>query len=119
MYLLIFATSGVFAQQPVPLRSTIETDTRAIRQDVPLTNSIRKAFQAGTRDFSGAPGPTYWQLGTDYTIKASLDPSAQMITGTEKILVHNTSTDDLDRIVLRLDHNIFRADVPRGSSVPA
>jgi len=119
VYLLIFATSGVFAQQPVPLRSTIETDTRAIRKDVPLTNSIRKAFEAGTRDFSGAPGPNYWQLGTDYTIKASLDPSTQMITGTEKILVHNTSTDDLDRIVLRLDHNIFRADAPRGSSVPS
>ncbi len=84
-----------------------------------MTNSIRKAFEAGTRDFSGKPGPNYWQLETDFTIKVSLNPKTQTITGTETIYVHNNSTDDLDRIVLRLDHNIFRADVPRGNSTPA
>ena len=84
-----------------------------------MTNSIRKAFEAGTRDFSGKPGPNYWQLETDFTIQVSLDPHTQTLTGTEKILVHNNSKDDWDRIVLRLDHNIFRADVPRGFSTPA
>jgi hypothetical protein len=92
---------------------------RAIRRDVPLTNAIRAAMADGTRDFSGRPGPAYWQLQTDYTIAARLDPATQTITGGETILIHNNSPDELSEIVLRLDHNIFRATVPRGFSVPA
>lgn len=109
---------GITFSQSQP-RKSVETSTRAIRKDVPLTNSIRKAFDAGTRDFTGKPGPNYWQLETDFTIQASLDPATQTITGSEKIIIHNNSKDDLKTIVLRLDHNIFRADVPRGFSTPA
>ncbi len=93
--------------------------TRAIRRDVPLTNAIRRAMDAGTRDFTGRPGPNYWQLQTDYRIDVSLDPATQTLTGHETIVLHNNSPDELDQIVLRLDHNIFRPRVPRGSSVPA
>jgi hypothetical protein len=92
---------------------------RAIRRDVPLTNAIRRAFDAGTRDLSGSPGPSYWQLETDFTIQARLDPATQVLTGTETILIHNNSTAALNEIVMRLDHNIFRGLVPRGTSVPA
>ncbi|MEP0711094.1 M1 family metallopeptidase [Algoriphagus sp.] len=118
---MLLSTSVAFAQQETlkPLRTTVETDTRVIRQDVPMTNSIRKAFEEGSRNFTGKPGPNYWQLETDFTIKATLDPSTQTITGSEKILVHNNSKEDMTSIVLRLDHNVFRGDVPRGTSVPA
>ena len=92
---------------------------RAIRRDVPITNTIRRAFDAGTRDSTGRPGPNYWQLQTDFVINAKLDPATQTITGTETITVHNNSPQDLTSISLRLDHNIFRANVPRGSWVPA
>jgi hypothetical protein len=92
---------------------------RAIRRNVPLTNSIRRAYLSGTRDTSGRPGPNYWQIKTDYTINAKLDPATQTINGSETIALHNNSPDKLDRIVLRLDHNIFRPKVPRGFSVPA
>ncbi|RAI87920.1 M1 family metallopeptidase [Algoriphagus yeomjeoni] len=119
LFFMLLSSTVAFAQQEKPLRKSIETDTRAIRQDVPMTNSIRKAFEEGSRNFLGKPGENYWQLETDFVIKASLDPSTQTITGSEKILVHNNSKDDLNAIVLRLDHNIFRGDVPRGSSVPA
>jgi len=121
LILLLSTATVVSAQQPTtrPLRTSLETSSRAIRQDVPLTNSIRKAMKEGTRDFSGKPGPNYWQLQTDYTIQANLNPDTQTIIGSEKIDVHNNSKEDLTRIVLRLDHNIFRADVPRGFSVPA
>lgn len=121
LFLLTLTCSVAFGQQkdPHPQRSSIETDHRTIRRDVPMTNSIRKAFEAGTRDFSGKPGPNYWQLETDFTIHVSLDPGTQTLTGAETILVHNNSKDDWDRIVLRLDHNIFRGDVPRGTSIPA
>src|SRR5690606_28914018 len=122
LLLILLATTSVsLAQQndPLPQRTSIETTKREIRRDVPMTNSIKKAFAAGTRDFSGKPGPHYWQLETDFTIQVSLDPHTQTPTGSEKILVHNNSKDDWDRIVLRLDHNVFRADVPRRLSTPA
>jgi peptidase M1-like protein len=92
---------------------------RAIRRDVPLTNAIQRAFRAGTRDFTGRPGENYWQLETDYTIQVSLDPATQTLSGSESIVVHNNSADALNQIALRLDHNIFRPRVPRGTSVPA
>ncbi|MXV14062.1 M1 family metallopeptidase [Hufsiella ginkgonis] len=120
--LLSLLTTGVAVsarQNSLPIRKSVETSKRSIRLDVPMTNSIRKAFAAGTRDFSGKPGPGYWQIEADYTINASLDPATQIITGSEKISMRNNSKDDLRTIVLRLDHNIFRPEAQRGSSVPA
>ncbi len=92
---------------------------RAIRRDVPMTNAIRRAWEAGTRDASGRPTANYWQLQTDYTIRVSLDPATQTLTGTETITLHNNSPQPLPNLFLRLDHNIFRGLVPRGGSVPA
>ena len=92
---------------------------RAIRRDIPITNSIAKAYAAGTRDSTGKPGRNYWQLRTDYTIQARLDPSTQVITGSETIMLHNESPEPLTEIRLRLDHNIYRPTVPQGLSVPA
>ena len=116
---IVTTTSDTEAQSPTKYTSSSETAPRAVRRDVPLTNSIRRAFEAGTRDFSGRPGPNYWQLKTDYEIYASIDPETQEITGTETITLHNNSPDELKQIVLRLDHNLFRPRVPRGFSVPA
>ncbi len=104
---------------PAILKDSGASAKRAIRRNIPLTNSIEKAYRAGTRDTSGRPGANYWQLKTDYSIDASLDPETQTITGSETISLHNNSPDRLDRIVLRLDHNIYRPRVPRGFSVPA
>ena len=104
---------------PIILQDSGALQKRAIRKNIPLTNSIQKAYKAGTRDTSGRPGANYWQLKTDYKINANLNPATQTITGSETITLHNNSPDKLDRIVLRLDHNIFRPRVPRGFSVPA
>ena len=106
-------------QPPSPPLSSNPSVPRAIRRDVPLTNSIRRAYAAGTRDLTGRPGPNYWQLQVDYSIDAKLDPPTDTITGSETITLHNNSPQDLAEIVLRLDHNIFRGLVPRGASVPA
>jgi len=115
--LLAIIPFSVFSQ--VTIRSSQTTESRAIRRDVPLTNSIQKAFEEGTRDFTGKPGPNYWQIQTDYTIHASLNPRTQKITGKETIVLHNNSNKEMNNIFLKLDHNIFRDLVPRGSSVPA
>jgi hypothetical protein len=92
---------------------------RAVRRDIPITNAIRRAFAAGTRDSTGRPGRAYWQLRTDYTISARLDTVTSKIEGRETIVVHNTSPTPLSAVTMRLDHNIFRATVPRGGSTPA
>ena len=125
--LLLLNCTFVFGQgqtTETPLNPTILKDSgalekRAIRRNIPLTDSIQRAYRAGTRDTSGRPGANYWQLKTDYAINANLNPETQTITGSETISLSNNSPDRLDRIVLRLDHNIFRPRVPRGFSVPA
>jgi hypothetical protein len=104
---------------PKLLQPVLQSNTRAVRRDVPLTNAIKNAFRANTRNFTGKPGPNYWQLQTDFTIEARLDRESCSIIGREKISVKNQSPNELNQIVLRLDHNMFRAKMPRGSSTPA
>ena len=115
------APAEALARAPELLRPGLQAQaqTRAIRRDVPLTGAIRRAMEAGTRDFSGRPGPSYWQLQADYTITATLDRPTCSIVGAETIAVHNHSTQPLTTLVLRLDHNLFRDRAQRGSSVPA
>jgi len=105
------AAPGTAPSRPLP--------PRGIRRDVPLTSQIKRAMAAGTRDFTGKPGPNYWQTKADYTIQVKLTPETAMLTGTETIALANNGTTDMREIVLRLDHNIFRGLVPRGTSVPA
>ncbi len=90
---------------------------RAVRRDIPLTNMIRRAMAAGTRDSTGRPGRNYWQLWTDYTISARLDPATSVVTGTETVIVRNTSDSAIRSIVLRLDQNIFSPNVPRAETM--
>src|SRR4029078_4791764 len=111
--LFLLGSVALQGQQPAPVASATP---RAVRRDVPMTNSIRRAWEAGTRDKSGRPGPNYWQLPTDYTIDAKIATETQTITGNETIALHNESPQELTEIVLRLDHNIFRGLVPRGTS---
>jgi hypothetical protein len=93
---------------------------RAIRRDIPMTNAIKRAFAAGTRDSTGRPGRTYWQLRTDYRINVSLDPTTQRLTGTARVTIHNNSPDPLSVIGLRLDPNHFLGNAPHAAPwVPA
>jgi hypothetical protein len=88
---------------------------RAVRRDIPITNSIRRAYTAGTRDSTGRPGRNYWQIRTDYTISARLDPTTSRLTGRETVVLHNNSPDSLAQIVLRLDPNIFLGNTPQAA----
>lgn len=105
------------------LGSALQAQTvppRAVRRDIPLTNAIRKAMAAGTRDSTGRPGARYWQLRTDYAIDVSLDPATARLSGKAKITVHNTSPDALSAIGLRLDPNHFLGNAPHSAPwVPA
>lgn len=97
----------------VPAFAIAQAPERAIRRDVPITNAIRRAYAAGSRDSTGRPTAKYWQLRTDYTINARLDVTTSRISGRETIALQNNSPDALTSIVLRLDMNMFRFGVPR------
>ena len=101
---------------PTARSLTIE---RPIRRDIPMTDMIRRAFAAGTRDPSGRPGPSYWQLWTDYRITARLDSATSTVFGRETVTFRNNSDTAMRTMVLRLDQNIFRPDAPRTGSMDA
>lgn len=85
-----------------------------------MTNAIRRAMAAGSRDSTGRPTAKYWQLRTDYDIDVSLDPATARLTGTARITVHNTSPDPLREIGLRLHPNHFIGTAPHAAPwVPA
>ena len=85
-----------------------------------MTNAIRRAMAAGSRDSTGRPAAKYWQLRTDYDIDVSLDPASARLSGTARITVHNTSPDPLREIGLRLPPNHFIGTAPHSAPwVPA
>ncbi len=123
--LALLAGSAAGAARPArlaaqPAVAAARLPERAVRRDIPLTNAIRRAMAAGTRDSTGRPGRNYWQLRTDYTIEARLDPATSRLTGRETVVVHNASPDSLGQLALRLDPNIFLGNTPQAAPwVPA
>jgi hypothetical protein len=95
--------------------SAAKLPERAVRRDIPITNAIRRAMVAGSRDSSGRPDAKYWQLRTDYHIDAKLDAPTSRLTGHEIITITNNSPDALTQIGMRLDQNHFLANVPRAA----
>lgn len=116
--ILVAACSMATQSAPTPVvgGAMAQWPARAVRRDIPITNTIRKAFAAGTRDSTGRPGRNYWQLRTDYIIRARLDPATQRLTGRETVVIKNNSPDTLRQIGLRLDMNHFLFNVPRAAS---
>jgi hypothetical protein len=62
------------------------------------------------RGGNGLPGPDYWQNRADYTIKATLDPVAKTLSGSEVVTYTNHSPTALHLLWLQLDQNRYRAD---------
>ena len=118
--ILTFTVLGALAGPPATAaaQARARLPGRAVRRDIPLTDMIRRAFAAGTRDSTGNPGPHYWQLSTDYTISAKLDPSAGVVSGHERVVVQNPGDSAMHEIVLRLDQNIFAPSAPRAQAAP-
>ena len=116
-----FALLVVAAVAAVPVAAqssrTPVRPERAIRRDIPMTNMIRRAHAAGTRDSTGAPGRNYWQTGAEYTINARFDAATATVSGRESIVIRNNSDSVMRNIVLRLDQNIFSANAVRAEAV--
>jgi hypothetical protein len=64
---------------------------------------------AGTefRSGSGMPGPRYWQNRADYDIRATLDTTADRLTGQLQLRYTNHSPDTLRFLWLQVEQNAF------------
>lgn len=74
---------------------------------------MQRAYQKKTRSFDGKPGVNYWQNGSVYDIKVTVDPSTRMVTGKETILYKNNSPDSLGQLVIRLYQNLNKPGAQR------
>ncbi len=93
---------GIRKPRPGELGTVLEDPFRQLEELLPTPNE--------TRAPSGAPGHRYWQQRADYDIKVSLDDATQTLSGSEKIVYHNESPDELSYLWLQLDQNIFAKD---------
>ncbi len=66
-WLVVASLAAVAATiPPIALAQTPEQEPpRAVRRDIPITDMIRRALVARTRDSTGRPGREYWQLRVD------------------------------------------------------
>ena len=109
---LLFVPLAVASAQT----SVLRLPERAVRRDIPITNAIRRALTAGSRDSSGRANSKYWNLRTDYNIDVRLDQTTSRLTGRETITITNNSPDVLRTIGMRFDPNHFIGTVPRAAS---
>jgi len=82
-----------------------------------VPREIKQAYQNGTRSYDGKPGPEYWQNFVEYNIEVEVMPQEKKLSGTAKVTFHNNSPDDLNQIIIRLYHDVFREANPRSSRV--
>jgi hypothetical protein len=62
------------------------------------------------RRASGAPRVSYWQQEVDYRIQVELGEKCQEIRGSETVVYHNHSPDELRYLWVQLDQNRFAQD---------
>lgn len=73
-----------------------------------IPKNIEDAIESKTRTLSGAPGESYWQNYSDYSIEAEINPETKLLSGKEKITYYNQSPDTLTNIVIRLYHDFYK-----------
>ncbi len=59
---------------------------------------------------NGEPGPKYWQNRVNYQLKASIDTTTKILSGTERLTYINNSPDALQYLWLQLDQNTYKKD---------
>jgi hypothetical protein len=111
------APAGEPIVAPLPQGAALDTAGRPYLRPVQGEEGYVAAVNNGTRSATGAPGPRYWQQRVRYSIQASLDPESRRVTGTERIVYHNRSPNELRQVVFNLYQNLFSEDF-RGKNSP-
>jgi hypothetical protein len=112
------APNGEPIVAPLPQGAALDTAGRPYLRPVVPDEGYVAAVRANTRSQTGAPGERYWQQRVRYSIQATLDPSSRRITGTERIVYHNRSPNELRQVVFNLYQNLFTEEFT-GRNSPA
>jgi hypothetical protein len=104
--LLAFIGAGPAAAQPAATSDTTMQQRRAIPYPITPDRAFQRAVEANTRTRSGAPGPDYWTNTAEYDLDATVDPDANVLTGSGTIRYRNNSPDTLRQLVVHLRQNI-------------
>ena len=100
---IFFVGFSAFSQEGITKQGhTNQNKFRQLKQELPTPNSQRTA--------SGAPGVNYTQQKVDYTMDIFLDDEKQKISGSETIVYHNNSKDELPYLWVQLDQNMRAKD---------
>jgi hypothetical protein len=104
-----------------PTRSSPAAPPYNVATDDPFFTTNRMDWPGPNlfRSSNGAPGPAYWQQRADYTIAATLDTTAQAVSGTVRIRYTNNSPDTLRFVWLQLDQNLYRPGSKGSALFPA
>lgn len=73
-----------------------------------MPREITQAYENGTRSYDGRPGPNYWQNTVDYQIEVEVLPQEKELKGMESAVYYNNSPDNLNTLVVRLYHDVYR-----------
>ncbi|WP_420129437.1 M1 family metallopeptidase [Longimicrobium sp.] len=101
------APAGEPIVAPLPQGAALDTAGRPYLRTIQPEEGYVTAVRNNTRSATGAPGARYWQNRVRYSINASLDPESRRVTGTERIVYHNRSPDELRQVVFNLYQNLF------------
>ncbi|MCY0979169.1 M1 family metallopeptidase [Chryseobacterium wangxinyae] len=86
-------------------------------QELYMPRNIKKAYENGTRDISGAPGKNYWQNKGIYDVEVKVDAKTKIVSGKETIIYSNNSPNDLDELAIRFVNNLHKPESPRSGTV--
>ncbi len=87
--------------------------------ELPVSRTIQKTYEKGTRSTTGAPGKNYWQNTAEYDINVRFDPATNQLTGSLDINYVNNSPDSLTNLVLKLYPNLYKKGVARMTNLAA
>ncbi|WP_159947974.1 M1 family metallopeptidase [Polaribacter septentrionalilitoris] len=104
LFSIFFIIASGFAQDKNITKQghTNQNKFRQLKQELATPNSQRTA--------SGAPGVNYTQQKVDYKMNIILDDDKQRISGSETIIYHNNSKDELAYLWVQLDQNMRAKD---------
>src|SRR3954462_79716 len=103
----------------VPLApAAIGRAARPVPGPVFETPEFTRAVDRGTRTRTGRPGAGYWVQHARYSIDVRLDPTSDRVSGNERVVYVNHSTDTLVRVAVHLRQNAFAAGNPRRQPAP-
>jgi hypothetical protein len=86
-------------------------------QELYMPRNIKKAYENGTRDISGAPGKNYWQNKGIYNVDVKVDAKTKIVSGKETIVYSNNSPNDLNELAVRFVNNLHKPESPRSGTV--